>query len=548
MNSTPFAPARKPWPRATVRPIVLNLLVTAYLLATCNATFWRYLGSALADHPIARVALGAGFAVWAFFIVSLLSVRRLQKPVLAVLVIVAAVSSYYQDALGTIIDQTMMQNVLTTTVAEGKHLLTPAMLGHVALRAIPGLFLVFWPRVRRGRIIPSALKWVGINAVALAVIVAILAPNLRYFATTLRGHKELVHTLQPLATLNSTLGYVSMVAGAHDIVAQPYGTDAKKGPLLATAKKPVLFVFVVGETGRAANWSLGGYDRDTNPLLSKLDIVYYPHITSCGTETAVSVPCMFSHFGRKNYSYDKALGSENLLDVLGHAGFKVHWWDNQTGDKDVAARFHVRFMTKADDPAACARGECMDGVFLPPLKKFIASMTQDSVLVLHQIGSHGPSYWLRYPPEDEVFKPACHTAQLSDCTNQELVNAYDDTVVHTDWFLAQVIDMLKASTNIESSLLYVADHGESLGENGLYLHGAPYWMAPDVQTHVPMLMWLSPTYQHTMDLSMTCLKDRAAQPASHDNLFSTVLGLLDVQTKVRDNALDLTAGCRKDAG
>jgi lipid A ethanolaminephosphotransferase len=528
--------------------MLLNLLVTAYLLATCNATFWRYLQRALPEHPIAMVALGVAFSVWAFFIVSLLSPRRLQKPVLAFLVVVGAVSSYYQDTFGTVIDQAMMQSVLTTTVNEGKHLFTLGMVGYVAIRVIPGLALVFWPRVRRGPIIKSALKWVGINATALAVIVAILLPGLSYFAGTLRGHKELVHTLQPLATLNSTLGYVRQAAGTQHIVLKPYGRDAKKGPLLAAAKKPVLLVIVAGEASRAQNWSLGGYERDTNPELDKLDIVYYPHTTSCGTETAVSLPCMFSHLHRKEFSYDAALGSENLLDILGRTGFQVHWWDNNTGDKDIAARFHVRFMNKADDPAACARGECTDAVFLPPLKRLLGSITQDTVLVLHQIGSHGPSYWLRYPPEDEVFKPACHTAQLSDCSHEQLVNAYDNTIHFTDWFLAQVITTLKDNPHVDSALFYVADHGESLGENGLYLHGAPYWMAPDYQTHVPMILWAAPDYLQAMNLDVACLKQRASQPASQDNMFSTILGLLDVQTQVRDNALDLTAGCKKGAG
>ncbi|MEZ5796097.1 MAG: sulfatase-like hydrolase/transferase [Paracoccaceae bacterium] len=302
-------------------------------------------------------------------------------------------------------------------------------------------------------------------------------------------------------------------------------------------------VLVVGETGRSQSWSLDGYGRDTNPELARRDIVYFTEATSCGSATATSLPCMISALPQAEYSYEGGLASENLLDVLSHAGVHVEWWDNNTGSKAMAARIPSKFMSKEDDAAACAMGECTDAVFLPGLRHVAETMTEDTVIVLHQIGSHGPSYWLRYPPEDEVFQPACHSPELTSCSTEEIVNAYDNTIRYTDKFLAGVIDLLAESDRVAGAMYYVSDHGESLGENGLYLHGTPMFMAPAEQTSVPMVVWTSEGFRQGMGFDQGCLQARAAQPVSHDNLFSTVLGLMDIQTETREVALDLTAEC-----
>jgi lipid A ethanolaminephosphotransferase len=255
---------------------------------------------------------------------------------------------------------------------------------------------------------------------------------------------------------------------------------------------------------------------------------------------------MFSPLTRDQYSYEGGLSNENLLDVLARAGFHVEWWDNNTGDKDVAKRVTSRMMTAADGAEFCTP-ECIDGVFLKRLDELAAGITQNTVVVLHQIGSHGPSYWLRYPPEQERFAPACQTAELTECSSEEIVNAYDNTIAYTDWFLAQVIDRMQAQDRVIPAMFYVSDHGESLGEGGLYLHGTPYFMAPDYQTHVPMVVWMSDRFRDTLALDAACLASARENDASHDNMFSTVLGMLDVSTSARDPALDLAGACRKEA-
>ena len=446
--------------------------------------------------------------------------------------------------LGVVVDRDMIQNAMTTTFAESKHLITLHFLSHVFLYGVLPSAFVLWVRIRRASVWRGLAGTGLVTALSAALLVGLLFTNLKAYSTVLRADKELMGSVQPLAPMGGALRYARMMFKSTQIVVEPTGRDAKPGPQLAKADKPILMVIVAGETGRAQNWSLSGYERDTNPELAKRDIVYYPNATSCGTATATSLPCMFSPLTRAEYSYEGGLGNENLLDVLVHAGFKAEWWDNNTGDKNIADRVSSRFMKPEDGPEFCFP-ECIDGVFLKDLQQRADTITENTVIVLHQIGSHGPSYWLRYPTDRETFKPTCKTPELTQCSSEEIVNAYDNTIAYTDAFLAQVIDLLDASDRVIPAMYYVSDHGESLGEGGLYLHGTPYFMAPEFQTHVPMVIWMSQRFRDGLGVDADCLKARAAEPVSHDNMFSTVLGMVDVTTEARDASLDLAGACRK---
>ncbi len=533
--------------RPELSPFALNLLVATYLFAICNSTFWGHLFRIFEGRTVTALVFAG--AVWALLllVVSLLAVRRAQKPVLVALLMIAAVTSYYVDVLGVVVDREMIQNAMTTTFAESKHLITLHFLSHVVLYGAVPAALVLWIRVRRSTVLRGLAGTGLVTALSAALLVGLLFTNLKAYSTVLRGNKELMGSVQPLAPIGGALRYAKMMFKSTQIVVEPTGTDAKPGPFLAGADKPVLMVVVAGETGRAQNWSLGGYGRETNTELKKRDIFYYPNATSCGTATATSLPCMFSPLTMAEYSYEGGLGHENLLDVLAHAGFKVEWWDNNTGHKNIADRVPSRTM-KPEDGAEFCFPECIDGVFLKSLQDKADTITGNTVIVLHQIGSHGPSYWLRYPPERELFKPACHTPELTECSTEEIVNAYDNTIAYTDFFLAQVIDLLDASDRVIPAMYYVSDHGESLGEGGLYLHGTPYFMAPEYQTRVPMVLWMSERFRDSLALDAACLAKAAAGPVSHDNLFPTVLGMLDVTTTARDATLDLAAPCRTAAG
>jgi lipid A ethanolaminephosphotransferase len=224
----------------------------------------------------------------------------------------------------------------------------------------------------------------------------------------------------------------------------------------------------------------------------------------------------------------------------------VSWFDNDTGSYHVTDRVAYQFLPSSADPRFCKDGECLDAILLDRMDSWLSTVKGDSVLILHQLGSHGPAYFSRYPNDFRHFLPDCRANDFGACSAQEIKNAYDNTILYTDHIVSQVIDRLKAhSSTVAGSVIYLSDHGESLGEHGLYLHGAPYVLAPSQQTHVPFLVWIADDLQRSGGFDMGCLDRNAALPNSHDNLFHSVLGLMDVSTKVYDPALDIFAKCRR---
>jgi lipid A ethanolaminephosphotransferase len=332
-----------------------------------------------------------------------------------------------------------------------------------------------------------------------------------------------------------------------NVVAAPLGRDARRESGMAAGGKPVVFVLVLGESARAASFSLGGYAKNTNPELAKLPIAYFHDVQSCGTDTAVSVPCMFSNLGRSEYKESKAAASENVLDILSHAGYRVTWYDNNTGSKGVARRLDERDEYDSQDPRFCGKAGCYDAILVDNLRGELGAKADDRVVVLHTKGSHGPAYYQRYPEAFARFQPTCRTNELQMCTRGQIINTYDNTIVYTDHVVASAIRALQADANVDAALLYISDHGESTGERGLYLHGAPYVIAPESQTHIPMLLWLSDGYRARRGLDAACIGRQRYAKLSQDNLFDTLLGLLGVRTSAYRPALDAFSGCSATA-
>ena len=207
---------------------------------------------------------------------------------------------------------------------------------------------------------------------------------------------------------------------------------------------------------------------------------------------------------------------------------------------------HRRSHTGSSDSRFCKDGDCKDEIFLEKIDEWLNGITKDSVLVLHQLGNHGPAYYERYPDAFRKFIPDCRTTELSRCKDAEIVNAYDNAILYTDFILSKIVERLKARTvTLSTGFLYVSDHGESLGENNLYLHGTPYFMAPDEQTRVPLIAWFDRQFASSMGLNLDCLKKSATMPLSHDNLFSSLLGMMNVTTKAYERDLDMYAACRR---
>jgi len=309
--------------------------------------------------------------------------------------------------------------------------------------------------------------------------------------------------------------------------------DAK---IPATDTDRELIILVVGEAARADRFSLNSYAKETNPLLKKEGVINFPNMYSCDTSTATSVPCMFSIFGREQYSDKKTKTTENLLDVLRHAGIHILWRDNNSDSKGVALNVtYENFKDPKNNPVCDV--ECRDEGMLSGLQEYISRQkTGDILIVLHQMGNHGPAYYKRYPESFERFKPVCKTSQLEKCTHEEISNAYDNAILYTDYFLSKVIGLLKNNDKqFETAMVYMSDHGESLGESGLYLHGLPYFMAPDAQKHIGAVMWFGEGFH----LDKQALRDKSTKAYSHDHLFHTILGLMEVKTSAYDKQKDI---------
>lgn len=533
--------------RPQLSPVTLVALTTAFVLFSDNNTFFAKGTTLFEGHAVQFAVLVAALYSLMFAAFVLFGSRWIVKPFLAFILILSAITSYYMDTLGVFIDRDMVQNVVTTTFTEGKHLITFSFVTQVAVWGILPAMAVFWCRLTPTRFLRAFAINSGLFALCIVLTVGLLLTNFKTYAAIGREHKELMGSSQPGAPLVGAARYVKMITKSVNTEVAATGTDAQKGDGYRNAAKPVLSILVIGETARAQNFSLDGYERETNPELATHDIVNFTDVDSCGTATAVSMPCMLSKFDRSHYSYDKGVSNENLVDVLSHAGFHVEWWDNNTGDKGLADRIEMRSFTHTENAEFCSSGECTDGIYRQYLEETIAGIEGDTVLVLHQIGSHGPTYYLRYPDEFERFKPACRTAEFKNCTEEEIRNSYDNTILYTDHILADIIDLLSEQDRFDTNLFYASDHGESLGEGGLYLHGAPYMFAPEYQTRVPMLLWMSPGYKNRFGIDQSCLAAQSGDSLSHANLFHSVLGMLDIRTAERDPALDIFSPCRATA-
>ena len=308
-------------------------------------------------------------------------------------------------------------------------------------------------------------------------------------------------------------------------------------------RKKKLVVLVIGETVRAQNWGLSGYERDTTPILKNKDVINYPYAKTCGTNTEVSLPCMFSPYGRKNYDEKKIRTTESLLHVLNRNSVVTSWIDNQSGCKGVCDGLDYLQARNIDNGDLCVKnGNCFDEILVKALDKKIDLSLNQQLIALHPIGNHGPAYYSRYPKQFEKFTPACNTSDLEKCTNAEIVNAYDNAILYTDSVLSQMIDRLSKITDREVYFIYASDHGESLGENNLFLHGLPYRIAPDFQTSAPFFIWVGGKAKQIK----SCATKSANTPISHDNLYHTVMSIFAVNSSTVEPNMNLIKGCRVD--
>ncbi len=525
----------------------LTIIICLYLAATCNTAFWR---AALSGHGVSdlstwRLLIGTFVALSALHAAAFLFVahRWTVKPLLAALVIASAMASYYMDHYAVFMDPDMLRSILHTEYKEARELVTPGFVWHVLLWSIAPLLLLWRASIPRRpwsrAVLIRALSVIG----ALVLTASGLMLAYRDLSALMRNQKEVRYLVTPGNFLYATGRVLLTDAREANQARIPIGADAHVRPHAATAK-PRLLVIIVGETVRAQNWGLNGYARDTTPQLRALDVVNFSNVHACGTATEVSLPCMFSAVGRRDYDEDRIHQQETLLHVFSHAGVATLWRDNQTGCKGVCADLPFQQWNAAEIPALCKDGLCFDEILLHDLQKDIDAAKGDLVVVLHPLGNHGPSYYLRYPERFRQFTPTCESAELGDCSAEQITNSYDNAVLYGDHFVAETIRLLDQQRDRDTGLIYVSDHGESLGEHGLYLHGLPHAIAPEQQTAVPMITWLSAGMIESAGIDLACLRNKHAAALAHDNLFHSALGLLDVNTVAYAPEFDIYSDCR----
>ncbi|WP_374044226.1 phosphoethanolamine transferase EptA [uncultured Pantoea sp.] len=531
-----------------------NLAISLFFALVLNGLFlfraWERIPyTSLHDYFFAAslpVVLTAAFGL----IFNLIAWPYMRKPLLALLILTSAAANYFMFSFGTVIDTNMVQNVFETDLQESTALLSRNAVIWVLLMGVVPTIVMLMTRFKRRDCWWMNLAWRALfMAMSLGIILLMALLFYKDYASLIRNNKGLIKMVTPANIVSGTGHYVNnrWMKGSQAWV--HIGQDAHKGPTISAGQKKTLVVLVVGETARAENFSLGGYARETNPQLKKQKVIYYPQATSCGTETAISVPCMFSNMPRAHYDANLAHHQDGVLDILGHAGVSVLWRENDGGCKGACDRVPHSDMTLWKLNAWCQDNACLDEVLLHWLDNYAHGLNNDGIIVLHQMGSHGPAYYRRYPPQFRQFTPTCDSKQIQDCDPQALINTYDNSLLYSDDMLSRTIDMLKGlSDRFNVALVYLSDHGESLGEHGMYLHGAPYLFAPSQQTHIPLLLWMSDDYAKTYRINQACLRQQAPTAAvSQDNLFHTLLGMFDVQTREYQPQLDMIRTCRNAA-
>ena len=514
----------------------LILLAAAFFVIFDNWAFFDHLTKV---YPISLNNIGflASQTVFLisiiFLLLTLIGSRYTIKPVLILLLLLSSVTSYFMSNYNVVIDHVMIQNILETNIHEASDLFSIKLLFYFLLFGVlPSVFIFFveiQPTTWKVTILTKLVSVIGSTLIVFLMFLLFSNAYTSFF----REHQLIRYYTNPTYYLYSVGKYINQNFKSQEIIVQTIGKDAQ---IQKTDTDRELIVLVIGEAVRADRLSINGYQRETTPLLQNENVISFSQMHSCGTSTAYSVPCMFSVYPRAEYSNSKGESTENLLDVLQHAGIHVLWRDNNSDSKGVALRIEYQDYKKPEVNPVCD-DECRDIGMLAGLQKYIDEKhSGDIFIILHQMGNHGPAYFKRYPQTYEHFTPVCRSNQLEQCTVEEISNAYDNAILYTDYFLTQVIQLLKENSGrFETAMFYISDHGESLGEKGLYLHGLPYPFAPDEQTHVGSIFWFGDSFK----IDKQRFIEKSAKDLSQDNLFHTILGLLEIETSVYDKTLDI---------
>lgn len=532
-----------------VSSIRLILIVSLFITLVDNQTFFTKISERLDIFSLQ----GGGYLLTVYAIIFLVLVfiqlvfgfKFLLKPIMVVLLVSSAILSYFSQQLGIIFDVDMVRNIVETIKDNNQHeafeLISPPLIKHVLLYGGIPVLLVLMSKIVYKSFLKEVVWRVITGLVLIAIIGALISLNFKYVTFFSRENRDLRVYITPLYAIDSIKGFVRHELDKNKAPLKILGDDAIQ---IKQGVNRRVGLMVVGETARWDHFSLNGYDRKTNPKLENTEIINYSQTTSCGTSTAYSVPCMFSFLDKDNYSPGKASRQTNVLDVLSKTGVKVYWIDNNSSCKGVCERIGQIDIRNNPDPNSpfYTKGELFDEELVTQVDKVLSEDdgNSDILIVLHTLGSHGPKYYRRYPDKFSQFEPACKKSTPQECTDKEIINAYDNTILYTDHVISQLIDYLQTKqAKNDTFLIYASDHGESLGEKGVYLHGLPYFLAPEAQTHVPMLTWFSENYIKNEKLDIAKMKTLQVKDVSHDFLSHTMLSVFEVNTSLYKKDHDL---------
>ena len=463
------------------------------------------------------------FAITALilFLLVILSVKLL-KPTSMLMALGNSIALYFVATYRVVLDQSMMGNVLHTDFAEASSYLHPKLVLYVFVFGVVPALLLTKISIRPASRLRAALY--AFSTFLIVLSWAYLTSNTWLWFD--KHAKTLGGMVMPWSYVVNTVRHQT------ENLRRP-GVQTALPPATFTKNEKTVVILVLGESARAQSFSLYGYQRTTNPLLANTSSIALQNTVACSTYTTASLHCILS---ATDTGAPFAEQHEPLPTYLNRHGIDVIWRANNWGEPKIQVNSYQRAHDLKPD---CDGPGCdHDEVLLTGLSERIRSSNQDKVfVVLHQRGSHGPSYYAEHPKQFEVFRPVCKSIVLGQCTDEELANAYDNTILYTDHFLARAIQLLDDLENTTAALIYISDHGESLGEYGLYLHGTPFTIAPEFQKEVPFIVWMSSEFIEKKEIYLEGIKRRDRH--THRNVFHSVMGAFDMRSNVYDARLDI---------
>lgn len=528
----------------SIKSTYFIFIISAYFAFCLNNTFWQFAYNNINIENFRTFLFALSLPIFMFIplfvLFNIITLPYISKPLITILLICSASANYAMHNLGTIINSDMIQNFAETTYREASELITLKAITYVFITGILPAIITCFIKIQYSNFKKELISRLAIILICLIGFGILSIFSYKDYISFARNHSQVRRYINTFNYISGINKYYKRQKNAQ----REFTIYDSSPSLTKQSSKPRLIILAIGETAREKNFSLYGYEKNTNPLLSKQDIYVFNNVVSCGTSTAVSVPCLFAHQTRETFNANDAKYAQNLLDIAQKAGYNILWKENDDGCKNVCNRVETIDAQKFLNTKHCFDDYCHDEFLLEGLEDKIKDLKKDTLIVLHMMGSHGPTYFKRYPDSFKKFEPFCNTSDLQKCTPEEIINTYNNTILYTDYVLSSLIDILKRQPQIESGMLYVSDHGESLGENNIYLHGLPYSMAPSEQKEIPMILWLSNSLKKQINIDNECLKQNAQKNQhSHDNFYHSVLHLLSINSSTYNSELDIFANC-----